>query len=552
LNALADLKVKTVAVLGGPLAVAESVVSQLRATPTTNAAGGNLAVGRAAGADRYQTAAMAAEYVPQTFVRVLNGAPTALIARGDDFPDALAAGPLADAAHMPLILTNPDSLSSFAQGALQTLHIKSAIILGGPIAVSAATEQAIRALGITTQRLAGATRQQTATAIAGYAITNLGFSPATIDLARGDAYPDALSGGPQAGQAGPAPILLTASPSALGADATAFITTAIKQLGEIDVLGLQSAISDGVLAEISALFSPTGPTTTTSTPSGVLPGLNVPGLGSLLGLLSPTQQQSLLPALSSLPSSVLDLMGSLGQAVPAAQVPAVGGLLSQPSGVVSSLTALVPALPSGGLTNLGGVLTSLPVGQVGPTGQLLSGLPVGSVGSLSSLLTSLPASQQGQVGSLLSAASPAQLPVIGQVLGLVSGGGGGLLGLLLGQLSGLPGANVLTSLSPANAGTLNSLLGALSPAQASLLGGVLSGLGTTPAGVLGTFLGSLGSGGAANLGGLLNALPAGQSGPAGAVLSALTLQGATSLANLLTGTPAGSIPAVAQVLSALP
>ena len=57
--------------------------------------------------------------VPASFVRAIAGVPTAMIARGDDFPDALSAGPLAVAAHLPLILTNPDSLHPSAVEALR-------------------------------------------------------------------------------------------------------------------------------------------------------------------------------------------------------------------------------------------------------------------------------------------------------------------------------------------------------------------------------------------------------------------------------------------------
>jgi putative cell wall-binding protein len=556
LHALQDLKVKYVGMLGGTFAIAGSVVSALDATPSTNSAGGNIVVNRIAGADRYQTAAMAAELVPVSFVRTVGGVPTALIARGDDFPDALAGGPLADAAHLPLILTNPQSLNPSAAQALQALGIKSALILGGTSAMSSATEQAIQALGIATQRLAGATRQQTATAIATYAIANLGFSNSVVDLARGDAYPDALSGGPEAGQAGPAPILLTASPTSLGGDALTFLQSALSTLGEVDLLGLQGAISDSVLGEINALFATTTTTTPGSSTTGLLPGLpglNIPGLGALLGQLSLAQQQSLLPTLTALPASVLGLIGGLVQNVPGAKLGGVATLLGQPPAFVSALTSLVPALPSGGLPGLGGVLSILPVGQVAPVAQLLSGLPAGSSAPLASLLTALPAAQLGPLGSLLGAANPTQLGVIGQVLTGVTGGLlGSLLNSLLGQLTGLPGVSVLTSLSPANAGLLNTLLGTLSGGQVALLGGVLSGVGASPANVLGTFLGGLGVGGAAGLGGVLGALPVGQGAALGGILSGLTPQGGSALGSLLVGTPPSSVPGVHAVLAALP
>src|SRR5579872_312752 len=64
MQALSSLKVKDIAVLGGPSAVSDGVISQLEATPSTAAGGGNLVVARVAGADRYATAAAIDESMP--------------------------------------------------------------------------------------------------------------------------------------------------------------------------------------------------------------------------------------------------------------------------------------------------------------------------------------------------------------------------------------------------------------------------------------------------------------------------------------------------------
>ncbi len=270
LQALQTLKVKNVILMGGTSAISNAAQAQLQSTPSTSSEGGDLDVARIAGPDRYATAADGAMTVPATYVRVFNGKRTALVARGDDFPDALAGGPLADGAQMPLLLTEPGVLSAPTAHALQVLDIQSVIILGGSAAVSDATEQQIDALGISTQRLAGLDRQQTAIAIADFAMQQLGFKRTIVDLARGDGYPDALAGGPEAATLGPLPIVLTGTPTDLSADTAAWLRAEDATLGEIDILGLQGAVSDAVAQEAAGSATCVEPTTTTTSPIGVL------------------------------------------------------------------------------------------------------------------------------------------------------------------------------------------------------------------------------------------------------------------------------------------
>ena len=54
------------------------------------------------------------------------------------FPDALAAGPLAYARALPLVLTDPGALSPQAAQTLVDLGIQQVVIAGGPTAVSPA------------------------------------------------------------------------------------------------------------------------------------------------------------------------------------------------------------------------------------------------------------------------------------------------------------------------------------------------------------------------------------------------------------------------------
>jgi ell wall binding domain 2 (CWB2) len=296
-NALKNLGVKNVFILGREQAVSKAVADQLAAQqstasgacftggilPTTGA--GTLTVERIGGQDRYETAKLvgerpglgAAGTVDIDGNTTANPVKTAIVATGENFPDALTGGPMAfagttgsngDKAGFPLLLTNGASLNSNAAAGLVDLNIKQVLILGGTTAVSSAVETAIKAAngGIATFRLAGATRQDTAIAIAtferaaasgtGTVGTTTGpgldwaFSGASknhMNLARGDLFPDSLTGGPHAGNEN-APIALTENPSTLGTPTTNYlhqegVRTDGAALSSLDIFGGPDAIT---------------------------------------------------------------------------------------------------------------------------------------------------------------------------------------------------------------------------------------------------------------------------------------------------------------------
>jgi putative cell wall-binding protein len=115
----------TVVVLGGPAAIADSVMPQVAA-----AAGLPLSsVARIAGSDRWSTAAaLSADVFP-------TGAPAAFTASGTTFADALSAGPAAAAAGAPVLLTRPTSAPEATLTELGRLRPSSVVVLGGPAAV---------------------------------------------------------------------------------------------------------------------------------------------------------------------------------------------------------------------------------------------------------------------------------------------------------------------------------------------------------------------------------------------------------------------------------
>lgn len=237
LATLQALGVGFVVVVGGTEALSPAVPAQLTAAGIPNA--------RVAGGDRYQTASALASVTGAPTVGLNeDGRRTAILASGEAFPDALAAGPLAYDDAFPLLLTPPSALAPDAEQALATLGIQHVIVVGGTGAVSTAVTDRLTALGVTSERLAGGDRYATARAIAAKAIGELGHTAAHVDLATGDSFPDALAGGPHAGSAHGVIVLTPTAPAAPGdTDACGFLVEHAPQLTSGHVLGGVQAVA---------------------------------------------------------------------------------------------------------------------------------------------------------------------------------------------------------------------------------------------------------------------------------------------------------------------
>ena len=193
---------------------------------------------RWAGADRYSTAATV---VHSSFTT----SQTVYIASGANFPDALAAGPLAGKSGAPILLTGPTSLPRQTGTALSILKPSQIVILGGVGAVSAAVEESLRQFAGDVRRIGGADRFAVAAAISAQSYP----VGAPVFIASGENFPDALSGAPAAARRG-APILLTRKTSLPSAT-----LTELQRLkpSSITVLGGPGAVSDDLLPTLRGL-----------------------------------------------------------------------------------------------------------------------------------------------------------------------------------------------------------------------------------------------------------------------------------------------------------
>jgi putative cell wall-binding protein len=128
-----------------------------------------------------------------------------VLARADDFPDALAGSPVAAQLKAPLLLTPSAKLDAVTEAEIKRVLPAGGTVtlLGGPNAINAAVVAALEADGYRVQRYAGPDRYATAVAIAD-AVT----APTAILLADGRGFADALSAGAAAVHIG-AVVLLT-------------------------------------------------------------------------------------------------------------------------------------------------------------------------------------------------------------------------------------------------------------------------------------------------------------------------------------------------------
>lgn len=190
---------------------------------------------RVAGADRYLTASAVSQAAYPA------GADTVYLARGDDFPDALSAGPAAAAAQGPLLLTRPDALPPTTLAEVKRLKPKKLVIVGGPGAISDSLATQLRPYAGQVVRDTGGDRYTVSRAVATRAFS----SAKTVYIADGRNYPDAIAAGAAAARVG-GPVVLVNGGASTADSATIAL---LKQLGttEVRVAGGPTVVSDGIL-----------------------------------------------------------------------------------------------------------------------------------------------------------------------------------------------------------------------------------------------------------------------------------------------------------------
>ena len=207
---------------------------------------------RLAGADRYATAvaiSKSAFLQPASPAAGVQFAVT--VASGTNFPDALAAGPVAAASGGPLLLVPSDGILPVSvSDELTRLAPYSVDIAGGTTAVSSGVQTQLNGFGaLFVDRWAGQNQYETAAQLADL-ITIPGN---TVFITTGASFPDALGGSAAAGQLGGSLMLTDRS---VLSDATASELTLGKPV-KVVILGGEAVIDPAVVTQISLLLPTT-------------------------------------------------------------------------------------------------------------------------------------------------------------------------------------------------------------------------------------------------------------------------------------------------------
>jgi len=170
----------SIRVIGGTGVISSNVFDALDAMT-------NGEVVRFAGADRYETALAVAGDVCEC--------PNIILATGENFPDALAAGPLAIFTNGAIVLNKGESLRPDVKSFIANEDPVKVWIVGGTGVVPASVEAELRDMGLSVARLAGNNRFSTAAAIADRLAADVGLGYSAV-LVNGNGFADALAAGP--------------------------------------------------------------------------------------------------------------------------------------------------------------------------------------------------------------------------------------------------------------------------------------------------------------------------------------------------------------------
>ncbi|WP_453993381.1 cell wall-binding repeat-containing protein [Bacillus nitroreducens] len=186
---------------------------------------------RISGQDRYQTAVQVSK---KTFP---NGTDTIILARGDEFADALTSTPLAYKVDGPILLTKPNVIPDSTMSEINRLQVKNIILVGGMNAISQQVEQQLIDKGIQVERISGSDRVGTSLKIAEY----LNPSHHDIYVVNQSQFPDALVIAPYAAKRN-IPIILLSDKTVNRADVQAYLG----QVSNTFIIGGKQVVSQKV------------------------------------------------------------------------------------------------------------------------------------------------------------------------------------------------------------------------------------------------------------------------------------------------------------------
>ena len=181
-----------VIIVGGHKSISENVKSQLAKYDANK-------VQRIWGRDRYVTSSELAYEIERLTGKVNK----AIVASGENFPDALATAPLGSKEIAPILLVTRNQMDKKVGKALKDLNINKVYVAGGQYSVSKKLEAQLPQV---IRRFSGQDRYETAILVASYTYPE----SKEVFVASGETFPDALVIGPVCARR-KAPILLSKS-----------------------------------------------------------------------------------------------------------------------------------------------------------------------------------------------------------------------------------------------------------------------------------------------------------------------------------------------------
>ena len=176
---LVRLGAREALIVGGASAVSDHVLEAMSAM--------GISCRRIAGDSRFTTSLAVLDAIREQGTAT----DTVIVASGYSFADSLSISPWAYATASPIVLAREDgTLDEMTLEAVRAVGFKRAVVVGGPLAVSAAVEEQ---LSIPVERLAGQDRYETSEAVCTWELAH-GLDLKHPAFASGRGFPDALSG----------------------------------------------------------------------------------------------------------------------------------------------------------------------------------------------------------------------------------------------------------------------------------------------------------------------------------------------------------------------
>ncbi|MEA5075238.1 MAG: cell wall-binding repeat-containing protein, partial [Coriobacteriia bacterium] len=192
--------------------------------------------------DRYATAKLVADEAIELLGEGYAG--EAFLATGLGYADALAAAPIMYAQGMPLVLADGAGAYTLSAG------MDSFYVLGGTGAVPASVDDDAEYAG----RLSGASRYETAIAVANFGVDDYGMSWNDLGIATGEGFADALAAGPLLGSKNS--VLLMTQGTVLTPATEAKLLALAGDVDTYYVFGGTGVINAAVRADVQAALTP--------------------------------------------------------------------------------------------------------------------------------------------------------------------------------------------------------------------------------------------------------------------------------------------------------